>query len=151
MLFRSDLAKTFGVEGRTVLSHSKCLSADVNAGFDPTFPNVLEKMNAAYLNEGVVVTKFTGSRGKAGTSDASAEFVGEIRNLFDENEIIWQTGELGKVDFGGGGTVALYVANLNVDVVDIGVPVLSMHAPFEVTAKNDVYIMYKAFDVFFSK
>lgn len=149
--FIADLAKTFGVEGRTVLSHSKCLSADVNAGFDPTFPNVLEKMNAAYLNEGVVVTKFTGSRGKAGTSDASAEFVGEIRNLFDENEIIWQTGELGKVDFGGGGTVALYVANLNVDVVDIGVPVLSMHAPFEVTAKNDVYIMYKAFDVFFSK
>ena len=149
--FVFDLAESLGSNGRTVLSHSRCLSADVNAGYDPTFPDVLEKMNAAYLNQGVVLTKFTGSRGKAGTSDASAEFVADIRNLFDKNNIIWQTAELGKVDLGGGGTVAAYIANLNVDVIDVGVGVLSMHAPFEITAKNDNYMMFKSFDVFFNK
>lgn len=149
--FIADLAESLGSNGRTVLSNTRCLSADVNAGFDPTFPDVLEKMNAAYLNQGVVLTKFTGSRGKAGTSDASAEFVADIRNLFDENDIIWQTAELGKVDLGGGGTVAAYIANLNVDVIDVGVGVLSMHSPFEITAKNDNYMMFKAFDVFFNK
>ncbi len=143
--FIADLAKGFGVEGRTVLSNSECLSADVNAAFDPTFPEVLEKKNAAYINYGVVVTKFTGSRGKSGTSDASAEFVGKIRNLLNENKVIWQTGELGRVDLGGGGTVAAYVANLDVDTVDVGVPVLSMHAPYEVVSKIDVYMAYKAF------
>ncbi|HHX57744.1 MAG TPA: aminopeptidase, partial [Clostridiales bacterium] len=142
--FIADLAKGFGVEGRTVLSNSECLSADVNAAFDPTFPEVLEKKNAAYINYGVVVTKFTGSRGKSGTSDASAEFVGKIRNLLNENKVIWQTGELGRVDLGGGGTVAAYVANLDVDTVDVGVPVLSMHAPYEVVSKIDVYMAYKA-------
>ena len=146
--FIEDLAKIYGEEGRTVLSGSKCLSADVNAGFDPTFPDVLEARNCAYVNKGVVVTKFTGSRGKSGTSDANAEFVAEIRSLFDKNNIIWQTGELGKVDLGGGGTVALYVANMNIDTIDVGVPVLSMHAPFETTAKNDVYMTYKAFSAF---
>ncbi|MGN0597192.1 MAG: aminopeptidase [Ruminiclostridium sp.] len=146
--FIEDLAKIYGEEGRTVLSGSKCLSADVNAGFDPTFPDVLEARNCAYVNKGVVVTKFTGSRGKSGTSDANAEFVAEVRSLFDKNNIIWQTGELGKVDLGGGGTVALYVANMNVDTIDVGVPVLSMHAPFETTAKNDVYMTYKAFSAF---
>lgn len=146
--FIADLAKGFGVEGRTVLSNSECLSADVNAAFDPTFPEVLEKKNAAYINYGVVVTKFTGSRGKSGTSDASAEFVGKIRNLLNENKIIWQTGELGRVDLGGGGTVAAYVANLDVDTVDVGVPVLSMHAPYEVVSKIDVYMAYKAFIAF---
>lgn len=146
--FIEDLAKLYGEEGRTVLSNSKCLSADVNAGFDPTFPDVLEARNCAYVNKGVVVTKFTGARGKSGTSDANAEFVAEVRSLFDKNNIIWQTGELGKVDLGGGGTVALYVANMNVDTIDVGVPVLSMHAPFETTAKNDVYMTYKAFSAF---
>ncbi|MBE6901947.1 MAG: aminopeptidase [Ruminococcaceae bacterium] len=146
--FISDLAATFGVEGRTVLSNSKCLSADVNAAFDPTFPDVFEKKNCAYLNGGVCVTKYTGSRGKSGTSDASAEFVGEIRALLDSKKVIWQTGELGKVDIGGGGTVAAYIANLDVDTIDIGVPVLSMHAPFEITAKTDVYAAYKAFEAF---
>ncbi len=146
--FIEDLAKIYGEEGRTVLSNSKCLSADVNAGFDPTFPDVLEARNCAYVNKGVVVTKFTGARGKSGTSDANAEFVAEVRSLFDKNNIIWQTGELGKVDLGGGGTVALYVANMNVDTIDVGVPVLSMHAPFETTAKNDVYMTYKAFSAF---
>ena len=146
--FIYDLAEAWGIHGHTVLSNSKCLSADVNAGFDPTFPEPFEKMNAAFLNKGVVATKYTGSRGKSGTSDASAEYVSEIRNLFNENGVIWQTGELGKVDFGGGGTVAMYIANLDIDTIDIGVPVLSMHAPYEITAKNDVYMAYKAFSVF---
>ncbi len=147
--FIYDLGDCFGVNGRTVLSHSKCLSADVNAGYDPTFCEPFEKLNAAYLGRGVVLTKYTGSRGKSGTNDASAEFVSEVRRIFDKEDIIWQTGELGKVDFGGGGTVAMYISNLNVDTVDIGVPVLSMHAPFEITLKNDIYMTYKAFRAFF--
>ena len=147
--FISTLAKTHGFDDIQVISNSECLSADVNAAFDPTFPDVTESRNAAHLNYGVCVTKFTGSRGKSGTSDASAEFVGRIRRLFDKEGVVWQTGELGKVDAGGGGTVAQFVANLNIDVIDVGVPVLSMHAPFEVTAKNDIYNCYKAFVVFF--
>lgn len=147
--FIADLAKPYGVEGRTVLSRSECLSADVNAAFDPTFPEVAERKNTAYLNYGVVITKYTGARGKSGTSDASAEFAGKIRNLLDRTGVIWQTGELGKVDQGGGGTVAAYIANLNVDVIDLGVPVLSMHAPFEVVSKIDVYMAYRAFYEFF--
>ncbi len=147
--FIADLAKPYGVEGRTVLSRSECLSADVNAAFDPTFPEVAERKNTAYLNYGVVITKYTGARGKSGTSDASAEFAGKIRNLLDRAGVIWQTGELGKVDQGGGGTVAAYIANLNVDVIDLGVPVLSMHAPFEVVSKIDVYMAYRAFYEFF--
>ncbi len=145
----ADIAATFGVEARTVLSNSECLSADVNAAYDPTFPEVHEKRNAAMVNYGVVITKYTGARGKSGTSDASAEFMSRIRNLMNENEVIWQTGELGKVDQGGGGTVAAYIANLNINVIDLGVPVLSMHAPFEVTSKIDVYMAYKAFQAFF--
>ncbi len=146
--FIADLAATFGVKGREVLAASRCLSADVNAAYDPTFPDVFEKNNAALLNGGVCVTKYTGSRGKSGTSDASAEFVGEIRALLDSKGVIWQTGELGKVDIGGGGTVAAYIANLDVDTIDVGVPVLSMHAPFEITAKTDIYSAYKAFGAF---
>lgn len=146
--FIADLAEPYGILGRTVLSNSECLSADVNAAFDPTFPDVNEKRNCAYLNYGVVVTKFTGARGKAGTSDASAEFVSRVRGILDKNNIIWQTAELGRVDLGGGGTVAAYIANLDIDVIDVGVPVLSMHSPFEVVAKNDVYMAYKAFDAF---
>ncbi|MBQ8171408.1 MAG: aminopeptidase [Oscillospiraceae bacterium] len=146
--FIADLAENFGAKGRTVLANSKCLSADVNAAYDPTFPDVFEKRNSAVLNGGVCVTKYTGSRGKSGTSDASAEFVGEIRNLLDKKGVLWQTGELGKIDIGGGGTVAAYIANLDVDTIDVGVPVLSMHAPFEITAKTDVYAAYKAFEAF---
>ena len=148
--FIADLAAEFGEEGRTVLSNSECMSADVNAAFDPTFPDVMDKRNCAFINYGVVVTKFTGARGKSGTSDASAEFVGKIRRLLDKNNVIWQTGELGKVDMGGGGTVAAYIANLNVDTIDVGVPVLSMHAPFETVSKIDVYMTYKAFSAFIS-
>ena len=147
--FIFDLAKTHGFDERQVISNSECLSADVNAAYDPTFPDVTEKRNSAHINYGVCVTKFTGSRGKSGTSDASAEYVSRIRKLFDSNDVIWQTGELGKVDAGGGGTVAQFVANLNIDVIDVGIPVLSMHAPFEIVAKNDVYNGYKAFICFF--
>ena len=146
--FIYDIAKAFGADGWRVLTNSECLSADVNAAFDPTFPDVNERHNAAYINKGVVVTKYTGSRGKSGTSDASAEFMGDIRRLLDKNKVIWQTGELGKVDAGGGGTVAMYIANLDVNVIDVGVPVLSMHAPYEVTSKLDVYMAYRAFLVF---
>lgn len=148
--FIADIAAEFGCEGRIVLSNSECMSADVNAAFDPTFPDVMEKNNCAYINHGVVVTKYTGARGKSGTSDASAEYVGKIRKLLDKHDVIWQTGELGKVDFGGGGTVAAYIANLNVDTIDVGVPVLSMHAPFETVSKIDVYMTYKAFLSFVS-
>lgn len=146
--FIEDLAAPHALAGRTVLSKSSCLSADVNAAYDPTYGEVNEKNNACYANYGVVVTKYTGARGKSSTNDASAEFMGQIRTMLDEEKVQWQTGELGKVDAGGGGTVAMYVAALNVDVVDIGVPVLSMHAPFEVVAKNDVYQTYRAFMAF---
>jgi aspartyl aminopeptidase len=105
-------------------------------------------LNSTYLSCGAGLTKFTGARGKGGSNDASAEFVGEIRKLFNENGVIWQTGELGKVDQGGGGTVAKYIANMNIDTVDIGVPVISMHAPYEVVSKADVYECYLAFCAF---
>ena len=139
-----DLAKMQGGDVTKALRNSKCLSADVNAGIDPTFQDVMERKNASFLNYGVVVTKYTGARGKSGTSDASAEYVAEVRAMLDNAGIIWQTGELGKVDIGGGGTVAMFIANMGVDVVDLGVPVLSMHAPFETTAKFDVYMCYRA-------
>lgn len=146
--FIEDLAATLGANPRKVFSNSKCLSADVNSAYDPTFPDVFEKANSSFLNYGVVVTKFTGSRGKSGTSDANAEYVAEIHHLFDKEGVIWQNGELGKVDLGGGGTVALYMANLNIDTIDVGVPVLSMHAPYETVSKLDTYMAYKAFYVF---
>lgn len=146
--FVADIAATQGLSGRDVLRASECLSADVNAGFDPNYPSVHDKLNAAYLNKGIVVTKYTGSRGKSGTNDANAEFTAKIRRLFDNGKVVWQTGELGKVDEGGGGTVAKYVANLGVEVVDVGVPVLSMHAPFEIVAKTDVYMAFKGFKAF---
>ena len=146
--FIEDLAAMEGLAGRDVLTRSECLSADVNAAFDPTFPDVNERRNAAYLNHGVCVTKYTGSRGKGGTNDASAEFMGRVRTFLENADVLWQTGELGKVDAGGGGTVAMYIANLGVDVVDMGVPVLSMHAPFEVVSKLDVYAAYRAFSAF---
>ena len=139
-----DIAKMQKVDATVALRNSKCLSADVNAGFDPTFPDVMERRNASFLNYGVVVTKYTGARGKSGTSDASAEYVAYVRNMLDKAGIVWQTGELGKVDLGGGGTVAMFIANMGVDVIDLGVPVLSMHAPFETTSKFDVYMCYKA-------
>lgn len=139
-----DLAVMQGGRASVALRNSRCLSADVNAAMDPTFQGPFERKNASFLNYGVVVTKYTGARGKSGTSDASAEYFAYVRNLLDKANIIWQSGELGKVDAGGGGTVAMYIANLGVDVIDLGVPVLSMHAPFETTSKLDVYMCYRA-------
>lgn len=139
-----DICVMQGCDETVALRNSKCLSADVNAGTDPTFQDVMERRNASYLNYGVVITKYTGGGGKGSTSDASAEYVAEVRAMLDRAGIIWQTGELGKVDAGGGGTVAMYVANLGVDVIDLGVPVLSMHAPYETTSKLDVYMCYRA-------
>ena len=139
-----DICVMQGCDETVALRNSKCLSADVNAGTDPTFQDVMERRNASFLNYGVVVTKYTGGGGKGSTSDASAEYVAEVRAMLDKAGIIWQTGELGKVDAGGGGTVAMYVANLGVDVIDLGVPVLSMHAPYETTSKLDVYMCYRA-------
>ncbi len=147
--FINEIAEKNGLKGYKVLDNSKCLSADVNAGFDPTYSSAFEQNNSSYINRGVVITKYTGSGGKYDTSDASAEYMAEIRNLLDKENIQWQSGELGKVDGGGGGTIAKYVANLNVDVVDLGVPVLSMHAPLEVISKTDLYMAYRAFKAFF--
>ena len=149
--FVADLAEKEGLRGRDVLSRSSCLSADVNAAFDPTYAGAYEAGNSCFLNGGVVITKYTGHGGKSDTSDASAEFMAEVRAVLDGAKVLWQTGELGKVDGGGGGTVAKYIANLNVEVVDLGVPVLSMHAPFEVVSKVDVYMAYRAFSAFFGK
>ena len=149
--FIEDLARLEGYEGRDVLRNSKCLSADVNAAYDPTWSLPFEKNNTSFVNNGVCVTKFTGSRGKSGTSDASAEYVSWVKSLLEENHVLWQSGELGKVDAGGGGTVAMYIANMDVDTIDVGVPVLSMHSPYEIVSKIDVYMAYKAFLTFFTK
>lgn len=143
-----DITEIMGGNPLVALRNSKCLSADVNSAIDPTFSDAFETKNAAFLNGGICITKYTGARGKSGTSDASAEYMAYIRAMLDNAGVLWQTGELGKVDLGGGGTVAKYIANLGVDVVDIGVPVLSMHAPFETTAKLDIYMAYRAFTEF---
>jgi len=142
------IAASAGASSAEVRANSMCLSADVNAGYDPNFPEVLEKHNATYISHGAGVTKFTGARGKSGSSDADAEFVGYLRKLFDDNGVIWQTGELGRVDVGGGGTVAKYIAKMNINTIDIGVAVIAMHAPYEVVSKADVYETYLAFRAF---
>lgn len=134
---------------RRALSNSKVLSADVNAGYDPNFPDTHDKKNASYIGKGVALTKYTGARGKSGSNDANAEFMGEIRRVFNENDVIWQMGELGKVDKGGGGTIAYILANYGMDVADCGTALLSMHAPMELSSKLDVYMTYKAFEAFY--
>jgi aspartyl aminopeptidase len=131
-----------------VRSKSKCLSADVTAAYDPNFKDVYEIKNSSMISCGTAMCKFTGSRGKSSTNDASAEFVGFVRRLFADAGVIWQMCELGKVDAGGGGTVAKYIANHNIETVDLGVPVISMHAPYEVVSKADVYSTYEAFSAF---
>ena len=143
-----EIARSFNTTSSAIRANSMCLSADVNAGYDPNFPEVCEKLNSAYVSCGAGITKFTGSRGKGGSNDADAEFIGFLRKLFDENGVIWQTGEMGKVDVGGGGTVAKYIANMNINTIDIGVPVISMHSPFELVSKADVYEVYLAFRAF---
>ena len=142
--FMEDLCEQQGASLRRCFENSFCISADVNNAFDPNFPEVSEKRNEAKLNYGVGICKFTGARGKSGTSDASAEVVAHLRRIFAENGVVWQMAELGKVDQGGGGTIAKFMANRNIDTIDAGVPVLSMHAPFEVVSKFDCYMTYKA-------
>ena len=138
------IANSFGVNPIEVRYNSKCISADVTAGYDPTYSSVFEKRNSTYVSCGAAVAKYTGARGKSSTNDAPAEYMGFIRDIFDDNGVIWQTGELGAIDMGGGGTVAMYIGNLGIDTVDVGVPVLSMHAPYELISKADVYSLYKA-------
>jgi len=144
----AELARNLGGNPNVIRANSMCLSADVNAGFDPNYPEVFEKRNTAIVSCGVAMSKYTGAGGKSSTNDASAEFVGKIRRVFDAEKVIWQTAELGKVDQGGGGTVAKYISKENIDTIDIGVPVLSMHAPFEIVSKIDVYSAHKAFSAF---
>ncbi len=142
------LSASLGADPAVVRANSKCLSADVSAAYDPNFKDAFEKRNTPELSCGVVLIKYTGSRGKAGTNDAGAEYIGYLRSVMERDNVIWQTGELGKIDLGGGGTVAKYIANLNIDTVDLGVPVISMHAPYELISKVDLYETYKAFSAF---
>lgn len=147
--FMADICRAENVLVEECFEHSICLSADVCNAFDPNFPDVSEKRNDARMNCGFALVKYTGSRGKSGTNDASAELMARIRCLFDQAGVVWQTGQLGKVDQGGGGTVAMYLANRNIETVDAGVPVLSMHAPFECIARTDLYMAYKGFRAFY--
>lgn len=145
-----DLAEQEKVAVRDVLRASLCLSSDVNAAYDPTFADVFEKRNASYINKGCVLTKYTGARGKSSSNDASAETMAKVIGIMEDAGVYWQAGELGAVDIGGGGTIAKYVAHMDVDTVDLGVPILSMHAPFELSSKLDVYNTYKAFKAFYA-
>lgn len=147
--FIGQLCRSQGVALEDCFAHSFCLSTDVTAAYDPNFAEVYEKNNAAFLNQGVGLCKYTGSRGKGGASDASAEVVGWVRRTLDNAGVLWQMAELGKVDEGGGGTVALFMANRNIDTLDAGTPVLAMHAPFEVTSKLDCYMTYRAMKAVF--
>ena len=143
-----EIARNLGGNPNVVRANSMCLSADVSAAYDPMYPEVFEKRNSAIVNCGVVMNKYTGGGGKSSTNDASAEYVGYIRKIFKDAGVIWQTAELGKIDVGGGGTVAMYIANQNINTVDLGVAVLSMHAPLEVISKNDLYQTHKALVAF---
>jgi aspartyl aminopeptidase len=148
-----DLLTVWGREPSTreiynVLSLSRALSADVSGPIDPDYQEVHEKRNAARMGYGVCLTKFTGHRGKIGANDADAEYLGWIRRVFNRNKVVWQTGELGKVDEGGGGTVAKFLAVYGMQVVDCGPPVLSMHSPFEISHKGDIFMAYRAFKAF---
>ncbi len=142
------IASAMGEKGAVVRAASMCLSADVTACYDPLYSDVFDKMNSAYASYGVAMSKYTGGGGKSSTNDASAELVGYVRRVFAERGVLWQTAEMGKVDAGGGGTVAKYIANLNISAVDMGVPVLSMHAPFELISKADLYTAHLAFKAF---
>ncbi len=143
-----EISKAAGCSPAAVRSASLCLSADVSAAFDPNFAEAFEKRNTAILSSGVVLTKYTGSRGKSGTNDASAEYIGRLRKIMAEDSVVWQAGELGRVDYGGGGTVAKFISKHNIETVDLGVPVLSMHAPCEVISKFDLYEAHRAFSSF---
>lgn len=132
-----------------VFHHSKVISADVDGAFDPTFPASFDKLNSCFIGKGPTMVKYTGARGKSGASESPAEFVAEVRNIFEKNGVAYQSSELGKVDLGGGGTIAVVLANRGMSVIDCGVPVLSMHSPYEITSKFDVYEAYKAYEAFY--
>ena len=149
--FVEELADAAGAKARRVMANSKALSADVAAAFDPSFKEVFDKLNSYYINHGVGVAKYVGSGGKGGTVDASAEYMSFVRTMLDKARINWQVGEFGRVDEGGGGTVAKFLAAYDIDIVDIGVPVLSMHSPYEVVSKMDVYMAYRAFEEFYKQ
>ena len=146
--FLQQLCAAQGVDYITAFQASKCLSADVTAAYDPNFADAFEPSNSTYAGRGIAVYKYTGARGKSSTNDAPAELVSYLTRLMDRNQIVWQIGELGKIDLGGGGTVAKYVANQDIDTIDIGVPVLAMHAPYEIVSKVDVYMAYRTFKAF---
>jgi len=145
--FIADLCNS-EAESRLCFSRSAMLSTDVNAAFDPTYAGVFDKRNASFIGKGLVLTKYTGSGGKSGASDANAEFCARVQAIMSRNNIQWQPGEMGKVDKGGGGTIALYAANLGMEVLDCGIPVLSMHSPFEVIGKIDLYTAYRGYVAF---
>ncbi len=151
--FMSEVLNKLGVNRPNLLDkvfcNSKMLSADVDAGFDPIYANVSDKNNAGFIGKGIAVNKYTGARGKSGASDANAEYVATVRNIFESNNVKYQVTELGKVDIGGGGTIAYILANKGIDVIDCGIPVLSMHAPYEVTSKFDLYEAYKGYTAFY--
>lgn len=156
MFFEDVVAELLALEGKTTyldlrraMNSSKVLSGDVMAGFDPNFPEVLDRRNAAFISKGVTLTKYTGARGKGGCNDANAEFLAKIRDIFNNHDVTWQIGELGKVDQGGGGTIAYILANRGAEVVDCGTPMLSMHAPIELISKVDLYMTYKAYKAFY--
>ena len=146
--FLQQLCAAQGVDYITAFQASKCLSADVTAAYDPNFADAFEPSNSTYAGRGIAVYKYTGARGKSSTNDAPAELVSYLTRLMDRNQIVWQSGELGKIALGGGGTVAKYVANQDIDTIDIGVPVLAMHAPYEIVSKVDVYMAYRTFKAF---
>lgn len=153
--FVSEILNKLGINKPNLLDKvfcfSKMLSSDVDAGFDPIYAYVSDTTNAGYLGRGITLNKYTGARGKSGASDANAEYVAWIRNILEKNEIKYQVSELGKVDIGGGGTIAYILANKGTDVIDCGVPVLSMHAPYEVTSKYDIYSAYKTYEAFWKE
>lgn len=142
------LAELEGVNPKEVFRNTICLSSDVNAAYDPTFASVYDPLNSSYVNKGCVLTKYTGARGKSGSNDASAELMAKVIGIMEKEGVYWQIGELGAVDVGGG-TIAKFVASMNIDVVDLGVPILSMHAPFELASKLDVLNTYRAFKAFY--
>lgn len=148
--FISYLAQNKGVDVKEVCENSACISSDVSAAYDPTFPSVFDEQSASYINHGCVFSKYTGAGGKYNASDASAEYMHKLIRIMDEAGVYWQVAELGAVDAGGGGTIAQYVAMFNIDVVDIGVPIIAMHAPFEIAGKLDLYNAYLAFKAFYA-
>ena len=150
--FMDLFAKTVGefdhISYRKSLSSAKMMSADVSNGFDPKYASVSDPKNSAYMSHGIKLEKYVGARGKSGTNDANAEYISEVIRVLDQANVRWQTGELGKVDEGGGGTISAFMSKYGLDVIDCGVPVLSMHAPYEVISKADLYETYRAYKVF---